>query len=65
MMTTTRREFIFTSAKGIIALSALPLISSCGAASRDINKTPELPKLADIIGKDKAEILYLASLAPS
>lgn len=62
---TTRREFIFTSAKGIIALSALPLISSCGAASRDLSKEPERPKLADIIGKDKAEILYLASLAPS
>jgi hypothetical protein len=64
-MTTTRREFIFTSVKGIIALSALPLLSSCGNAARDISKDPEASKLADVIGKDRAEILYLASLAPS
>lgn len=64
-MYTTRREFLYTSAKGIILLSSLPFLSSCGGAARELNDEPAKTKLADLIGQDKAEILYLASLAPS
>jgi hypothetical protein len=65
-MNTTRREFLFTAAKGVILTASLPLLNACSHIGREsINPGSELSIKKNLLNKDHIEILRYASLAPS
>lgn len=65
-MNTNRRTFLRILATSGLAAATLPLLTQCGGATRNDLTQDNVPEdLQLLLGKDKMEILRLASLAPN